>query len=112
MWFGGQYMWFGCFINDTLMVVKGVSPNGCASYFQVLDKHRLQTYTFDCGYLQHLQSAPIKVVAKTGKKWMFDPYPSIAHMCDMLQLYSKDLIARLTQDSGVWFGHIPWGNRT
>ena len=28
-----EHMWFGCYTNDTLMVVKGVSPNGCASYF-------------------------------------------------------------------------------
>ena len=55
-----EHMWFGCFINDTLMVVKGVSPNGCAYYFQVLENHRLQPYTFDCSYLQHLQNALVR----------------------------------------------------
>ena len=98
-----EHLWFGCFINDTLMVVKGVSPNGCASYFQVLDNHTLQPYTFDCSYLQHLRSAPVRVIAKIGKKWMLDPYPSIAHMCDMLWLYAKDPVARLTWDPGGWF---------
>ena len=33
-----EHLWFGCFTNDTLMVVKGVLPNGCVSYFEVLDK--------------------------------------------------------------------------
>ena len=73
-------MWFGCYTNDTSMAVKGVSPNGCTSYFQVLDNRALQPYTFDCNYLQHLRSAPVRVVAKIGKKWMLDPYPLIAHM--------------------------------
>mgnify|MGYP000264649281 FL=1 len=72
------------------MVVKGVSPNECVSYFEALDNNRLQSYTFHCNYLQDLQSAPIRVVAKTGKKWILDPYPSIAHMCDILWLYAKD----------------------
>ena len=76
-----EHLWFGCFTNDILMVVKGVSPNGRVSYFQVLDNNRLQSYTFDCSYLQDLRSAPVRVVAKTGKKWILDPYPSIAHMC-------------------------------
>ena len=98
-----EHTWFGCYTNDTLMVVKGVSPNGCASYFQVLDNHTLQPYTFDCSYLQHLRSAPVRVIAKIGKKWMLNPYPSIAHMCDMLWLYAKDPVARLTWDSGGWF---------
>ena len=73
-------MWFGFFINSTLMAAKGASPNGCASYFQVLDNHTLQPYTFDCSYLQHFRSAPVRVVAKIGKKWMLDPSPLIAHM--------------------------------
>ena len=93
-----------------MMAIKGVSPNGCASYFQVLDNHRLQPYTFVCSYLHHLRRALVKVVAKTGKKWMLDPYPSIAHMCDMLWLYPKNPVARLTWDPGVGFGHIPLGN--
>ena len=56
-------MWFGCFINDTLVAVKAVSPNGCASYFKVLDNHTLQPYTLECSYLQHLRSAQVRVVA-------------------------------------------------
>ena len=88
-----EHMWFGCYTNDTLMVVKGVSPNGCASYSQVLDNHTLQPYTFDCSYLQHLWSTSGRVVAKIGKKWMLHPYPSIAHMFDMLWLYAKDPVA-------------------
>ena len=43
---------------------------------------------------------------------MLDPSPSIAHMSDMLWLYAKDPVARLTWDSGAGFGHIPWGNRS
>ena len=81
-----EHLWLGCFIDGTLMVVKGVSPNGCAS-------HTLQPCSFDFSYLQHLRSAPVKVAAKTGKKWILDPYPSIAHMCDMLWLYAKDPVA-------------------
>ena len=26
-----EHLWFGCFTNDTLIVVKGVSPNWCVS---------------------------------------------------------------------------------
>ena len=46
-----EHLWFGCFTNEILMVVKGVSPNGRVSYFQVLDNNRLQSYTFGCSYL-------------------------------------------------------------
>ena len=42
------------------------------------------------------------MVAKTGKKWILDPYPSIAHMCDIMWLYSKDPVARLTWDPRGW----------
>ena len=102
-----EHSWFGCFINDTLLVVKGISPNGRTSYFEVLDNNNLQPYTFDCSYLQHLRSALVGVVAKTRKKWMLDPNPSIAHMCDMLWLYAKDPIARLIWDPGGWFWSHP-----
>ena len=85
----------GYFINDTLLIVKGVSPNGCVSYFEVLDNKILQPYTFDCSDLQHLRSAPVRVVAKVGKKWMLRSYPSIARMCDMLWLYAIDLVSIL-----------------
>ena len=88
-----ECLWFGCFTNDTLMVVKGVS------YFEVLDNNRLQSYTFDCNCLHDLRSATVNVVATTGKKWISDPYPSIAHMCDIMWLYAKDLVARLTWNS-------------
>ena len=70
---------------------KGVSPNGCISYFEVLDNNRLQPHAFDCYYLEHVRNAPVRVVAKMGKEWLLDPYPSIAHMCDMMWLYAKEL---------------------
>ena len=38
-----DHLWFGCFINDKLMVVKGVSPNSCAFYFKVLENNRFAT---------------------------------------------------------------------
>ena len=98
-----EHMWFGCFINDTLVAVKAVSPNGCTSYFKALDNHTLQPYTLKRSYLQHLQSAPVRFVAQFRKKWMLDPYSSIAHTCDMLWLYAKDPVARLTWDTGGWF---------
>ena len=91
-----ECLWFGCFTNDTLMVVKGVS------YFEVQDNNRLQSYTFDYSHQQDLRSAPIRVVAKTGKKWMLDTYPSIAHMCDIVWLYAKDPVERLTWDPRGW----------
>ena len=49
-----EHMWCGCFIHDTLVAIKGVSPNRCASYFKVLDNHTLQPYTLESSYLQHL----------------------------------------------------------
>ena len=74
--------------------------------FKVLDNNKLQSYTFDYSNLQNLQSAPVRVVSKTRKK---NPYPSIAHMCDIMWLQAKDPIARLTWDPGGGFGDTPWG---
>ena len=86
-----EHFWFACFINDTFLVVKGVSQNGCISYFEVLDNNRLQPHAFDCNYLQHVQNAPVIMVAKMGKKWLFAPYPSIARIhCDMMRWYPKE----------------------
>ena len=90
-----EHFWFGCFINDTLLVVKGVSPNGCISSFQVLDNNRLQPHAFHCNYLQYVRNAPVRVVAKMGKKWMLDRYPSIDHTCGMMWLYAKEPVAKL-----------------
>ena len=98
-----EQFWFGCFINETLLVVKGISPNGCIYYFEVLDNKRLQPYAFGCNYLQHVRSPPVRVVAKIGKKWLVDHYTSIAHMCDMMWLYAKEPVARLLWDPGGWF---------
>ena len=96
------------------MAVKGVSPNGCISCFEVLDNNRLQPHAFDCNYLQHVLNALVRVVVKMGKTWLVDPYPSIAHMCDMMWLYAKEPVARLLWDreGGGGFGHTPWGNRS
>ena len=107
-----EHLWFGCFINDTLLAVKGVSPNGCVSYLEVLDNNRFLPYAFDSSYLQHLRRAPVRVVAKTGKKWLLDPYPSIAHMCDMLWLYAKEPVAILIWDLGGWFWSHSLGEQT
>ena len=74
-----EHLWFGCFTNDTLMAVKRVSRNGCISYFEVLDNNRLQSYTFDCSYLQDLRSAPVRVVVKTGKKWILCNTVNVLH---------------------------------
>ena len=41
------YFWSGCFINDTLLAIKGVSPNGRITKFEVLENNRLQRYAFD-----------------------------------------------------------------
>ena len=98
-----EHFWFGYFINDTLLVVKGVSPNGCISYFEVLDNNILQPHTFNYNYLQHMRNAPIRVFAILGKKWLLYPYPSVAHMCDIIWLYAKEPIARLLWDPGGWF---------
>jgi hypothetical protein len=95
-----EHFWFGCFINDTLLAVKGISPNGCISYFEFLDNNRMQPHVFYCSYFQHMRNAPVRVIAKMGKKWLLDPYPSIAHMCDMMWLYAKELVARLLWDPG------------
>ena len=53
--------------------------------------------------LQHLRSAPVREVVKTGTKWLLDPYPSIAHMCDMMWLYAKEPVTILLWDPGDWF---------
>ena len=40
---------------------------------------------------------------KVGLMNPYDPYPSTANMCDMLWLYAKDHVARLTWDLRGWF---------
>ena len=91
------------FINDKLIVVKGVSPNGCISYFKVLDNNRMQPHAIDYNYFQHARNAQVIVLAKMGKKWLLDPYPSISYMCDMMWLYTEEPVARLLWDPGGWF---------
>ena len=98
-----EHFWFGCFINDILLAVKGISPNRCISYFEVLDNNRMQPHAFDCSYFQNVRNAPVRVIGKMGKKWLLDPYPSIAHTCDMMWLYAKEPVARLIWDPGGWF---------
>ena len=98
-----EHFLFGCYINTTLLVGKGVSPNGCISCFEVLDNNRLQPHAFDCNYLQHVRNALVRMVAKMGKKWMLDPYPSIDHTCGMIWLYAKEPVARLLWDPGGQF---------
>ena len=49
-----EHFLFGCFINDTLFAVKGVSPNRYTTYFEVLHNNRSQPYAFDDNYLQHV----------------------------------------------------------
>ena len=77
-----------------LLAITGISPNGCISVFEVLHNNRMQPHAFDCNYFQHVRNAPVRVLAKMGKKWLLDPYPSIAHMCDMMWLYAKELVTR------------------
>ena len=107
-----EHFWFGCFTNDTLLVVKGISPNESISYFEVLDNSKLQPHAFECNYLQQVRNAPVRVVGKMGKNWLLDPSPSISHMCDMMWLYAKEPVARLLWDLGVGFGRTPWGNKS
>ena len=91
--------------------VKGISPNGCISYFEVLDNNRMQPHAFDYNYFQHTRNAPVKVIAKMGTKWLLDPHPSIPHMCDMMWLYAKEPIATLLWDPGSWFWTYSFGEQ-
>ena len=98
-------------LNDTLLVVKGISPNWCISYFEVLDNNRLQPHAFDCNYLQQVRNAPVRVVAKMGKKGMLHHSPSITHMCDRMWLYAKEPVARLLWDPKGWFWSYSLGEQ-
>ena len=106
-----EQFWFGCFVNDILLVVQGISPNRCISYFEVLDNNRMQSHAFDCSYFQNVRNAPVRVIGKMGKKWLLDPYPSIAHTCDMMWLYAKEPVARLMWDPGGWFSTYSLGEQ-
>ena len=77
-------MWFGCLTDDMMFFVKGISAYGCNYYFHIQLENKLQPYTPSDNLLQNLLVVPVRVIANSGKKWLLDPQPSVAHLWDML----------------------------
>ena len=97
-----EHLWFGCLMNDMMLFVKGTSTDGCIFYFHIQQDNKLQPYTPSDKLLRNLLAVPVRVIAKTGKKWLLDPQPSISHLSDMLWLYAWQPINRLMWDPGGW----------
>ena len=102
-----EHMWFGCLMNDMMLCVRVFSVDGCSFYFHIQQDNKLQPYTPSNNLLQNLLAVPIRVIAKSGKKWLLDPQPSIAQLWDMLWLYARQQVSRLMWDLGGWFWTNP-----
>ena len=96
-------MWFGCLINGMMLYVKGISVDECIFYFHIQRGNKLQPYTPSDNLLQNMLDVLVRVIAKSGKKWLLDPQPSVAHLWDMLWLYAQQQVSRLMWDPGGWF---------
>ena len=73
-------------MNDMLLYVQGISADGCIFYFHIQQDNKLQPYTPSNNLLQNVLVVLVRVIAKSGKKWLLDPQPSIAQLWDMLCL--------------------------
>ena len=81
-----EHMWFGCLMNGMMLYVKGISADRCNFYFHIQQDNKLKPYTPLDNLLQNLLTMQVRVIAKSGKKWLLDPQPSIAQLWDMLCL--------------------------
>ena len=68
-----EHMWFGFLTNDMMLFVKGISIDGCILYFHIEQDNKLQPYTPADNLLQNQLVVPVRVIAKSGKKWLLDP---------------------------------------
>ena len=102
-----EHMCFGCLTNGLMLFVKGIFVDKCIFYFHSQLDNKLQPYTPLDNLLQNLLVVLVRVIAKSGKKWLLDPQPSIAHLWDMLWLYARQPINRLMWDLGDGLGLVP-----
>ena len=105
-----EHMWFCCLINYMMLFFKGISVDGCSFYFHIQQDNKLQPYTRSENLLQNLVIVPVRVIAKSVKKWLLDPRPPTAHLWDMLWLYVRQPISRMMWNPGEWFWTIPLMN--
>ena len=96
-------MWFDFLMNVMVLFVKGIFVDGCIFYFHIQQDNKLQPYTPSDNLLQNLLVVPIRMIAKSCKKWLLDPQLSVAHLWDMLQLYAQHLVSRLMWDPRGWY---------
>ena len=90
-----EHMCFGCLTNGLMLFVKGIFVDKCIFYFHSQLDNKLQPYTPLDNLLQNLLVVLVRVIVKSGKKWLIDPQPSVAHLWNMFWLYAQQPISRV-----------------
>ena len=85
-----------------MIFVKGVVGDTQYYYHIHQDNHMYVSMPLDAE-LENFVLVSVRVLAKTGKKWLLDPSPTVGHLWDALWLYSNKSMARMMWDPGGWY---------
>ena len=71
-----EHVWFGYFTPVGVMIgAKGTTSQGDCYYFDVSEEGRLWQTDVESSIWQTTLQHPVRVIGKSGKKWILDPSP-------------------------------------
>ena len=88
-----MHVWFGYFTPVGVMIgAKGTTSQGDCYYFDVSEEGRLWQTDVESSIWQTAVQHPVRVIGKSGKKWILDPSPSASIVILRTMGFKKNIV--------------------